>query len=559
MSTAIVYYVDGTKNLYRNDVNLFKGLVGNMSPLQLLQSRFRSVATVDSFILLLPASSLSEAVTAQCAELGVTPFAFDEGRVLEKPQHLRQQHWDLEDDSGNDSLLGGPLAELVAAHRLKDVIFIPLTNLLVEPSAVLDSLRLYRREGFDFSMSADRVPGANWFIFNANLILGLQKSHQELMWARGSLGWALHKPLYPFKKGTYNCPRVRPRITADLRLASERAWQAIAAVSGTYNGGLESFANYEFSYEGWLMGSSWEQPYIEYGPKVLFVEPSNHCEASCLGCPHGQMTRDRQHLSLELYTKLTTTFSHKKECRWVFSGMGEPLLNPHFREMLAGLGSCHSMLVTSLQQPFAQGFPFEALNQIRVSVDSCLPGEFATMRPGCSWENIKEFLDFVKEKRRGGEYFPDVGVSLVRNGHTEPIVQTFLNYYKRATRWVGGENFFAWPFDEEQPEVSWYQVLGEADYLGALQKTGSVDFEPVKRRACRGLILGATVLSNGDVTFCPYDFEGRFAVGNLAETGFDELWRGEAYSAVRRRHFELVATGAVMEPCSGCGDWYHYL
>lgn len=548
MATGIAYYVDGINNLYRSKVNSLEIAFDDKTLLQILHSRLRQVKGVSDFVLILPNTFVTQNVSENANNLGIKIRTFELSEMIEKPMFLQQQHWDTEDDSGCDTLLGQPFAAAVEEFGFDTLIVVPLSNILVDLEGVIESLRLHKREAFDFTEICDRLPGAAWHIFDGNLLLGLEKSHPDLMRVRGALSWMVLKPLYPFKKGQYHCPRIKSSFSVDLRINSERS---VYMFSNTIND-INEFSGPEFSYEKWLTNSNWEEKYVEYGPKNIIIEPSNYCKASCLGCPHPKMTRKKEHMSQEVFSNIASSFVAGDDCKWIFSGMGEPLLNPFISAMVKESAKYNSVFITSLQNNFPEDFSFRSLNQIRISVDSCTPEEFEINRSGCVWKNIKDFLMFVKKRRGSNLEFPDVGVTLLRHEKTEKNILNFINYYKQAVRPVYNEYYFLWPFEYIRSEVSWYQILGESTFNNVLKKTSKIDFEPVKRRVCRNSALSLYVLSSGTVTFCPYDFEGHYALGNVKENSLKEIWNFDSAKNIRNKDF-------MPKPCINCHDWYHYL
>lgn len=446
--------------------------------------------------------------------------------------------------------MGAAFAQVVEETSWATAIVMPLINLLIEPSSVFSSLDLHKREGFDFCCAEERLCGAAWYIFEADLLKGLLRSHEDLMWARGGLSWALRKPLYPFKAGAYHCPRIRSAIAVDMRLNSMRALYTLA------NARSGNFAAPDFSYEEWLYSSLWEQYYTDFSPLIINVEPTNNCNADCYGCVNKQMQRERSQLSYQTFAALIAEFRKGDDCRWVFSGMGEPLLNPELHRMITLAAPFSSMLITSLQKMPAGDFPYDALDHIRISTDALEAESFEKLRPGCSWSNIENFLNLARpQKLADPQGFPEIGITMVRHAETELQVQPFINYWKQVAKPIYRENFFRWPFDLPPDRVQWYQILGEASFNNSRARTSKVDFTPVRRRPCRNALLSATVLSDGSVTVCPYDFEGRQVFGNLKENTLREIWNSEKYCSFRRRHLALEF--ADVKFCNNCSDWYH--
>jgi radical SAM protein with 4Fe4S-binding SPASM domain len=550
ISTGLIFYDGGIKNVYRAAIDLSEPLIEGLSALEILLRRFANRPGLVEPVLVSAGSEHSRGLVAAAEALSLPVFVADAAGIVEKPLELRQQRWNLEDDSGCEEWVGAALALPLEKYRWSEVIIIPVENLLVEPESVWQSLRLYFQQGFEVCFSAERVVGANWSIVSSEVLKALMLNHEDLMWARGGLAWALRKPLYPFNTGYFHCPRVRARITVDMRLNSQRNLKMYRQ--------MPAIADPAFSYEEWLDNSGWESLLTHQGPRQLQVEPSAKCEADCVSCVNGSMQRPAGIMPLQYFKCLFEQLESPEEARFIFSGCGEPLLNPDLSEMLKLTAGSSAMLITSLQNFPAADFPFAALDQIRISVDALEPSGFAAVRPGCNWKNIETFIAETSRKKAADPgRFPEIGVSLVRHGKTEAVVTQFLQYWKKVTpRPVFNEWFFKWPFDIAGDKVQWFQILGENSYLGEIDRSGHVDFTPVKRRPCRHALLSASIMWDGTVTLCPFDAEGRMQIGNINETPLLQLWRSEKASAFRQAHLRLDFAGAS-EQCRTCRDWYH--
>lgn len=475
---------------------------------------------------------------------------FDASKIIEKAYSLNQQHWFLEDSSGNDSWYGAAFAKVFEKNRdWKVAILIPLTNLLIDTSEVEKSLKLHLREAFEISFAEERLPGADWAIFNRDLILGLNKSNPEVMNSRGVLYWAARKPLYPFKLGAYHCPRIRSSINANMRLNSLRALNCYKLTAS------EGFDSPDFSYGKFLNSSGWEKVYADYAPLQINVEPSSLCYARCQSCPNPSLKRKKGFLTLEALSKAIGDIEDRDQ-RIVFSGLGEPLLNKDINQMLNLVSNFCVTLHTSLQVMPPDSFPYEALDQIRLSLDSDSQKAFENLRPGCSWENIQNFLESCFELKISYESkFPEIGLDFLRRGSSEADILPFIKKWKRKRKALFNENFFVWPYTSKPDKISWYQISGESTYCGVVKNTSTVDFEPVKRRVCRHGILGINILSDGRLTGCPFDSEGKlFCLGNLKENTILEVWNSDRARTWRESHFAKNFPDSSY--CKNCHDWY---
>jgi radical SAM protein with 4Fe4S-binding SPASM domain len=522
-----------------------------MTALEILYHRFRGRSWAGSFAITMPEHLRGSLLHQRADELGVKAFFYDENSILEKPLSLRQQRWGLEDDTGCETLVGAPLSAAAEQMKWTEFVLIPCENLLVEPNAVSESLTLFYREGLEICFSAERQTGANWIVFKTEVVKALMLNHEDIMWARGGLAWAIRKPLYPFNQGNYHCPRIRPRISCDLRLNSKRNRQMYDRVF------TQDFASPDFSYENWLSESAWEKYYLEPGPSQINVEPSALCQAQCFACPKNELKRKGGLMPFATFKQLFEGLNEPEECRFVFSGIGEPLLNPALTDMISYSARSSSMLITSLQRNFPDNFSFSGLDQIRLSVDALESKGFEQKRPGCSWKNIESFISFASSRKcENPDEFPEVGVSLVKHGLNAKDALAFINYWKKVTTPVFNEWFFRWPFDTASDKIAWFQILGENSFLNKLNKTSEIDFTPVRRRPCRHALLSVNIFWDGRVSFCPFDVDATAVIGNVNETSLGEIWNSDHARELRDTHLNLREE-KMPEICARCQDWYH--
>jgi len=547
---GILLFVDDLKPRYRPVWRFDRPLESVGLPLEILRTRFARIPGIDELVLLAPSGELTEPLIEQARGLGIGVDLYDSASVRSKPWSASQERWQLESDLGTDTWLGTPVAACVAKHRWDRLVFVPLSNLLVDRRGVVESLQLHLREGFDATFSEDRVTGANWAIFEGTLIAGLQASHPDIMTTRGGLAWALKEPLYPFKIGEYHAPRNRPRMPVDLRLAGERAAGVFARCGG------DAFAKPEFEYLDWISDARWEEAYLDFGPLTAYVEPSSMCAGSCLHCPQPALRRSRRGMPFELFESLSEGLLPTEGLRWVFSGMGEPLANPELGRMAGRVESKHITLYTSFNAEPPASFPWEAFDLVRISVDALETMHFNKVRPGCSWERIEKFLSETARKVENHETMPEVGVSLLKHRENEPIADAFLRYWKQVCTPVFRRKFFVWPTESMPQKVQWFQILGANEYLGAEEYAGSTRYTPLKRRPCLHALLGVHILQDGTLARCPYDIEG--AYGWAAEsTGSAVLraWKSDEWRRFRGEHLEMRFPAG--SPCIDCHDWYH--
>ncbi|NLI78340.1 MAG: radical SAM protein [Candidatus Riflebacteria bacterium] len=549
MSVGLVLWGDGVSPRWRPPVALTEPIGGFGTPLAIFKARFQGIPGVDGPVLLVSDRPAEAALLPQAASLDLPAESYEQASTQDLPWYLTPERWGLEDDFGLGTWAAAPLAALAAKRKWKTIIVVALTSLLVDRSSVEASLAFHRRDGFDVTFPFDRLTGANWTIFDADLLRGMQASHAELMATRGGLAWALRKPLYPIRVGEFHAPRDRPRIPADLRLVDHRVRQTFATI------GDSTFPTREFSYFRWLKTSGWEAIYCDQGPRHVVIEPTNRCEGRCHGCPQPVMQRARGSMDPDLFRRLVETLGPTFDGRFVFSGMGEPLAHPQFASLAEMVRGRPSLVVTSLSVAPSEPFPWDAFSHVRISVDALERQGFETWRPGCQWPLIEAFVAKASvRKREDPDGFPELGVSFLKHARNDAMALGFLNYWGKVCQATFRNHFFRWPLTDPPDQVQWYQILGASDFLGQIPFPGVTRFCPVDRRPCLHALQGLHVLWDGTVVACPFDYEGKWPLGNLNRQSGAELWAGEPARQFRRMHLAMEFPDDL--PCKTCQDWY---
>lgn len=140
-------------------------------------------------------------------------------------------------------------------------------------------------------------------------------------------------------------------------------------------------------------------------PKKLFVEPTTRCNFSCEMCV--KQTQDYKaeegDLSIDLFRGLQPIFGQLDSV--VFSGIGEPMLNPNLQEMIdlakrsipdsgwIGLQTNGSLINSWRLQALIEA----GLTDLCLSVDAISPDLFQQLRSGGELSNISSAFEIVKK------------------------------------------------------------------------------------------------------------------------------------------------------------------
>ena len=276
-------------------------------------------------------------------------------------------------------------------------------------------------------------------------------------------------------------------------------------------------------------------------PRRLTVEVSGSCNLQCVMCPRQLVEKVSGLMDIDLYGKVITEARNYVPVTLVPFFRGEPLLHPNLLEMIkmakeARLGpiqlTTNAML---LEREISEELVAMGLDFISFSLDMLDKEAYEATRVGGEYERVMENIEtFLKVRARaaGRTNTPEVQVSAVETEENRESMDDFINYWgKRVDR------------------VRIYPAHSAGGALGSLKKGENlIHFD--KRLPCEKLFNDMVICWNGDVAVCNHDWERKEFIGNIGSATIHEVWTGEKYNELRRRHDE----GKVENDptCSGC-------
>lgn len=288
-------------------------------------------------------------------------------------------------------------------------------------------------------------------------------------------------------------------------------------------------------------------------PIQLHVEPAAVCSLRCPRCPRGAgLIARRGVLPLTTFKRVLDDLAGPL-AGIVFSGWGEPLLNPETPAMIraaadAGVAGSLNTNGTHLERQ-AEALLESGLTRLTVALDGVAHSgchRYTEERPFAA---VADGLAAVRRRKDA------LGVELPRLVGLFVIDEADVADLDRLRRWAlaaGAEEVQFKRMHAVMPGERRHRRLPEGDALSlAAAARGAASSE---RRAwtpqrCahpwESLFLAAT----GDVAVCSFDPHLRARLGTAAE-GIGGLWNGEALRALRRSH--TPGGPPLAEPCASC-------
>ncbi len=250
------------------------------------------------------------------------------------------------------------------------------------------------------------------------------------------------------------------------------------------------------------------------------------------------MQRKTGLMDFSLFKKIVDESKGKTELLYMANGVGEPLIHPKIIEMIeyANKNGIHTMIGTNgtlLTRELTKRLFNSGLDIIELSIDAATSSTYNKIRGGKNYDqllkNLKTFSE-VNRSRKSAKPFTILQFIMTKFNAQE--AEQFYNKFKsEGFDLIAFINCHNWAGSIPNFSVNRKKSLG-------------------KSRNCRLLWSQVSILWNGDVTPCNYDFDGKSVIGNVNTSSLEEIWNSPKMIRIRDYH----STGNYMkvECCKYC-------
>ncbi len=337
-----------------------------------------------------------------------------------------------------------------------------------------------------------------------------------------------------------------------------------------------------------LLGMATGQPIV--GPRVAGLEITHHCNLQCGFCEtHGRFMEKpvtqtrayvggRRAMELDTVKELAVSLA-KVGIGWVeLSGKGDPVVHPKLPEIVRVLkeqGLAVSMFTNgTVPRPDLARTLIECkLDRLNVSLNAGTREAYQKVANKDLWDRALGFVNEVMDlRRKAGSDKPSMRLSFVMCKDNIDDMDAMVDIcaqlkVEEAGFSIMGELPQILPIKLEPAEVdrllagipAWSAKLAAAgvhhdlpvledDLRTRGRETGPQD-NPIQRRVpCYEGFMHTVIGPDGVVNPCCYC--GDEDLGNVTETSFEEVWRGERYAAFRKKALTMHKTGEPV--CNEC-------
>ena len=270
-------------------------------------------------------------------------------------------------------------------------------------------------------------------------------------------------------------------------------------------------------------------------PRLVCIETTNYCNATCSFCPNNALSRNKTHMTDELFEKIV------EDCReFPLEALepfmqGEPFSDPKIIERMEHI---RRRLPKTKLRLYSNGYALTpkkidrliglGIDHLNISINSLDPQKYHDvmgLKLDKTLDNMKYLADPVRKHR-------------VANGIT-------FRMTRLDTTTLADQDQF----------IEYCRELGVRPYIsGLFNYKGDIGSDlPVPGYPCEH-ITRIDILASGKVTLCCQDQDGEYSWGDVNENSVLEVYRGKVASWFREMH----RTGRRREadPCGTCNLYW---
>jgi radical SAM protein with 4Fe4S-binding SPASM domain len=282
-------------------------------------------------------------------------------------------------------------------------------------------------------------------------------------------------------------------------------------------------------------------------PLMILPSVSNLCNSRCVHCWFDANPKLRERdgvrvMAPNLLRKIIDEISQHKNPKPLMrvTGSGEPFLMPQLTDLLVyacGDRGIRAAVITngSLLTPDRSRMLIDAgIEALEVSVDAADKESYERIRRGLKFHVILSNIEYMTSYRIKSNSKTKILVSFVENPR-EINCDDVENFWRQRADNVIRRKFLT------------YGQLSDAGY------SEETYMPPEERVPCPYPFERMVILASGNVTFCNFDVNDNYFMGNVCEQYIEDIWRGNNFEVWR----DLVLNMRFEEVplCKKCDDW----
>lgn len=269
-------------------------------------------------------------------------------------------------------------------------------------------------------------------------------------------------------------------------------------------------------------------------PKVFSIETVHGCNLRCpicaVGC--GKATRPRKHMSIDEFNIIADKIE-KYATMVALHVWGEPMLNKDIFSIIKrtrefAIAGIHTN-ANCMSDEDAKRLALSGAT-ISVSLDGMTQETYSTYRVGGNLQKTIHIIQEIKKHHSAANMTSAFGAQFLVFDHNKHEIPDFISFCKSLNI----------PGTTKVPQVKLNPVLTSS------HKRPPFNINDVL--ACTNPFDVCTILVNGDVVICCYDYNGQVVFGNIFSQSIEEIWNGPE----RKSLIDSIKNGKPHPFCMNC-------
>jgi len=291
-------------------------------------------------------------------------------------------------------------------------------------------------------------------------------------------------------------------------------------------------------------------------PKSVKIELTGRCNYRCGFCAlrmRPEQPKKADDMSLEFFKKITQDMYDSGVEEIGLFYLGESLMAPELtvkacRWLKEELGMPYVFLTTNgslLGEVVTHALMDAGLDSLKFSINAADFEQFEDVM-GVKRKLYQQALDNLKRayairnrcKYKTKIYASSIKYDGAQQERMEDLVRQHVEPYVDESYYLPLYSMGS-VATEREAELGYRPTAGNQGRLGGL----------VKPLPCWSAFTEGHVRSDGQVSLCCFDADGRFQVGNLHKDSWMDIWHNEAFTTIREAHLKEDLSGTVCEEC----------
>lgn len=264
-------------------------------------------------------------------------------------------------------------------------------------------------------------------------------------------------------------------------------------------------------------------------PAEICIEVTNACNLACTMCPRTKMTRPVGFMEMPLLKKILQEIQPYTELVYLH-GLGEPLMHPQLGEMIRevkahGIACGLSTNITYLDREKSRMLIESGLDYLILPMEGTTKEVYEKIRVNSNFDKVLRNIDtfFEVEKELGRQIY--TVIQMIAQDMNSHQVQELVS------KWQGHKMV-------NEVRVKPWQNLNQ-DEIGHTRYSGNNGNGNARPRPCFYIWRQHDIFWDGSVSLCCMDTDKEFPdAGNFHEQSLEEIWNGEFFQGIRRKHVE---------------------